>query len=65
MNQLPVFFGAVAYEFRMQIRRRAVWITMILLILLVIMAFRGFTGGYNTFLGIKELQLTAQKAPRF
>lgn len=57
MNQFPVFFGALVYEFRMQIRRRAVWITMILLILLVIMALRGFTGGYNTFLGINELPL--------
>ena len=35
MNQFPVFLGALSYEFRMQIRRRAVWITLILLALLV------------------------------
>ncbi len=59
MNQLPVFFGTLAYEFRMQIRRRAVWITMILLILLVIMAIRRSIGGYNEFLGINNLSLPA------
>ncbi|HEX6109570.1 MAG TPA: hypothetical protein VFZ02_09165, partial [Ktedonobacteraceae bacterium] len=31
MNQRAAFFGALAYEFRMQIRRRAVWITFIAL----------------------------------
>src|SRR5215831_16785966 len=31
MNQRAAFFGAVTYEFRMQIRRRAVWITFIAL----------------------------------
>ena len=29
MNQRAAFFGALAYEFRMQIHRRAVWITFI------------------------------------
>src|SRR5690348_7870804 len=31
MNQFPVILGVLRYEFRMQIRRPAVWITMILL----------------------------------
>jgi ABC-2 type transport system permease protein len=31
MNQRAAFFGALTYEFRMQIRRRAVWITFIAL----------------------------------
>ncbi len=31
MNQRAAFFGALAYEFRMQIHRRAVWITFIAL----------------------------------
>jgi ABC-2 type transport system permease protein len=35
MNQLFVFFGVASYEFRMQIRRLAVWITFISLILLL------------------------------
>lgn len=36
MNQLAVFTGALRYEFRMQIRRRALWITMILIELLLL-----------------------------
>ncbi len=35
MNQLPVFFGALNYEFRMQARRPALWITMVLLAVLI------------------------------
>lgn len=31
MNQIKSFFGALNYEFRMQIRRRSVWITFIAL----------------------------------
>jgi ABC-2 type transport system permease protein len=57
MNQLPVFFGAVAYEFRMQIRRRAVWITMILLILLIAFALSRSTGNFNVFLGLNSYPL--------
>lgn len=34
MNQLLVFFGVTKYEFRMQIRRRAMWITFFCLALL-------------------------------
>ncbi len=41
MNQLPVFLGVLRYEFRMQIRRPALWITMLLFTLLVI----GIGGG--------------------
>ena len=36
MNQLAVFAGAFNYEFRMQIRRRALWITMALIIFLLV-----------------------------
>jgi ABC-2 type transport system permease protein len=57
MNQLPVFFGAIAYEFRMQIRRRAVWITMILLILLIAFALSRSTGNFNVFLGLNNYPL--------
>ena len=35
MNQFPVLVGALHYEFRMQFHRRAVWITMIVLGLLL------------------------------
>ena len=35
MNQLPVLIGALRYEFHMQFHRRAVWITMIVLGLLL------------------------------
>lgn len=35
MNYLAVFLGAFTYEFRMQIRRRALWITMALIIFLL------------------------------
>jgi ABC-2 type transport system permease protein len=31
MNQRKVFFGALGYEFRMQVRRRSVWVTFIVL----------------------------------
>jgi len=33
MSQLPIFAGAFRYEFRMQARRRVVWIVMLLIIL--------------------------------
>lgn len=36
MNQFPVFLGVLRYEFRMQIRRPALWITMILFALLIV-----------------------------
>lgn len=36
MNQLAVFLGAFKYEFRMQIRRRALWITMALIIFVLV-----------------------------
>lgn len=36
MNQLSVFFGVLRYEFRMQIRRPALWITMLLFALLIV-----------------------------
>src|SRR5260370_36976600 len=35
MNQFPVLIGALRYEFLMQVHRRAVWITMIVLGLLL------------------------------
>jgi len=41
MNQFPVFLGVLRYEFRMQIRRPALWITMALFTLLII----GIGGG--------------------
>ena len=36
MNQLSVFIGVSRYEFRMQIRRPALWITMLLFTLLIV-----------------------------
>src|SRR5258708_3976226 len=36
MNQFSVFLGALRYEFRMQVSRRALWITMILLEVLLV-----------------------------
>lgn len=35
MKQLPVFLGALRYEFRMQIHRRALWITFLCFVFLV------------------------------
>ena len=34
MNQLPTLFGVINYEFRMQFRRRALWITFLCIALL-------------------------------
>ena len=42
MNQLNVFFGAFCYEFRMQVRRPAVWIALGLLALLITAGGAGF-----------------------
>ena len=39
MKQLSVLFGVFRYEFRMQIRRPAIWITMILLECLLVALF--------------------------
>ena len=47
MPQLPVLLGTFSYEFRMQIRRRAVWITLILLALLIVITLSQATGVYN------------------
>ena len=44
MNQLSVLFGVVNYEFRMQIRRRALWIAFLLFTLLISGVFRGRAG---------------------
>src|SRR6266849_500558 len=52
MNQLPVFFGALNYEFRMQVRRPALWITMVLLALLV-------TGAGGAFRELLTYQLNS------
>jgi len=46
MNQLSVFSGTLSYEFRMQIRRRALWITFLSFVLLILMRGRGFYGGF-------------------
>jgi hypothetical protein len=46
MKQLPVFFGALHYEFHMQVRRPAVWITMILIAGLLV----GFLSRSNALL---------------
>ncbi|MEO8956173.1 MAG: hypothetical protein ABI396_18635 [Ktedonobacteraceae bacterium] len=37
MNQCSVFLGVFTYEFRMQVRRRSIWITMTLIILLILL----------------------------
>src|SRR5581483_8689990 len=37
MNQFSVFLGVFTYEFRMQLRRRSIWITMTLIVLLVLL----------------------------
>ncbi|HZO75696.1 MAG TPA: hypothetical protein VFB60_26050 [Ktedonobacteraceae bacterium] len=39
MNQYAVFYGAVRYEFLMQIRRRSVWITFLFLAAFVVTIF--------------------------
>lgn len=45
MNQLSTLFGVIHYEFRMQFRRRALWITF-----LCIAALLSFGGGFQFFL---------------
>ncbi|MDQ2713276.1 MAG: hypothetical protein M3Z08_00005 [Chloroflexota bacterium] len=47
MNQVAVLSGAMHYEFRMQIRRRGLWIMFICLTLLISGLFRGI--GASTF----------------
>jgi len=47
MNQFPVFLGVLRYEFRMQIRRPALWITMLLFTLLIV----GVGGGVGSGVG--------------
>jgi len=37
MNQFAVFLGVCTYEFRMQIRRRSIWLTMLLIVLLLLL----------------------------
>ncbi len=37
MNQYAVFLGVFTYEFRMQLRRRSIWITMLLIILFILL----------------------------
>ena len=37
MNQFAVFLGVFTYEFRMQLRRRSVWLTMLLIALLLVL----------------------------
>ncbi|HEX6482790.1 MAG TPA: hypothetical protein VF043_28440 [Ktedonobacteraceae bacterium] len=44
MNQLPTLFGVINYEFRMQFRRRALWITFLCIALLFLIR-----GGFHTF----------------
>ena len=45
MNQLPTLFGVINYEFRMQFRRRALWITFLCIALLFLIR-----GGIHFFL---------------
>jgi ABC-2 type transport system permease protein len=47
MHQLTVFAGAFDYEFRMQIRRRSLWITMLLFILFLLSVFFGVSRGLD------------------
>jgi hypothetical protein len=44
MNQLPILFGVINYEFRMQFRRLALWITFLCIALLFLIR-----GGFHTF----------------
>ncbi len=45
MNQLTTFFGIIHYEFRMQFRRLALWITFLCIASLLL-----FRGGFHFFL---------------
>jgi len=49
MSQIPVFFGVLRYEFWMQFRRRALWITIICFILFI--SWRGFGGIFRELIG--------------
>jgi ABC-2 type transport system permease protein len=44
MKQLPILFGAINYEFRMQFRRLALWITFLCIACLFLIR-----GGFHTF----------------
>lgn len=57
MSQFPVLLGAFNYEFRMQIRRRAVWITLILLALLIVITLSRATGVYNLLNSLSKYPL--------
>jgi ABC-2 type transport system permease protein len=43
LNQLAILCGVIRYEFQMQLRRRAVWITVLLLSLLLVLLFTRLT----------------------
>jgi ABC-2 type transport system permease protein len=45
MNQLPVLCGVIGYEYRMQIRRKALWITFLCFLLLMMVLFFTSPGG--------------------
>lgn len=60
MNQVRVLIGVLDYEFRMQIRRRAVWITFICFALLISSGFRELLFNPRHFsLLTQVLQLTS------
>jgi len=45
MNQLPILFGVISYEFRMQFRRLALWMTFLCIASLMLLR-----GGFHFFL---------------
>lgn len=62
MNQLSVFSGVVRYEFRMQIRRPALWITMLLFALLIV-GMGGVGSGISFSILHGELVRNAESRP--
>jgi ABC-2 type transport system permease protein len=54
MNQFSVFLGVFTYEFRMQLRRRSIWITMLLIILLILLLLSRTAGVDHILNSLKQ-----------
>lgn len=59
MNQLPILWGVMRYEYRMQIRRKALWITFLCFLLLIAVLVLGSPGDilYKGLMHLKNYPL--------
>ena len=57
MHQFSVLLGSFSYEFRMQIRRRSVWITLILIALLILLSLSRSNGAFSLLYHLHDYSL--------